>query len=92
MKLTVYTQPDCVQCDRTKKWLDDPSRGNLKGKYKVIDLSLDPQSLAAVKELGYMAAPVVIVNDNDDTKDEKHWYGFRPDLLKEFATNQKAAA
>lgn len=85
MNITVYTQPNCVQCDRTKKWLDDPTRGNLKDQYKVIDLAESPDDLAAVKELGYMAAPVVIVNDNGDTQDEKHWYGFRPDLLKEFA-------
>lgn len=92
--ITVYTKPDCVQCDRTKAWLDstEPNRGNMKGKYKVVDITEDLQALAAVKELGYMSAPVVIVNDNGDTHDEKHWYGFRPDLLKEFATTTKAAA
>ena len=92
MQITVYTQPDCVQCDRTKKWLDDPNRGNLKDQYHTVDLSKNPSDLEAVKALGYMSAPVVIVNDNGDTMDEKHWYGFRPDLLKEFTTNQKAAA
>lgn len=81
--VTVYTQPDCVQCDRTKKWLDDPKRGNLKGQYRVVDLADHPEDLAAVKALGYMAAPVVLVNLGD-TQDEKHWYGFRPDLLAEF--------
>ena len=91
MKLTVYTTPSCSQCNLTKNWLDDPKHGNLKGQYNVVDLTKDPQAYAAVQALGYASAPVVIVNDNDDTKDEKHWYGFRPDLLKEFATNQKEA-
>ena len=83
LHITVYTQPACVQCDRTKKWLDDPTRGNLQGQYDVVDLALDPQALAAVKAMGYLAAPVVVVNRTGDTKDEQHWYGFRPDLLKE---------
>ena len=55
--VTVYTQPDCVQCDRTKKWLDDPKRGNMAGLYRVVDLAESPEDLAAVKALGYMAAP-----------------------------------
>ena len=85
--ITVYTNPDCVQCDRTKKWLDDPKRGNLKGQYKVVDLSQDPEALAAVKALGYASAPVVIVGNPGSNDDETHWYGFRPDMLKEFAVN-----
>lgn len=76
---TVYTQPDCVQCDRTKKYLDGKG-----ATYGTVDLAQDPQALEAVKALGYLAAPVVVVNTNGDTKNEKHWYGFRPDLLKEF--------
>lgn len=88
-QVTVYTQPECVQCDRTKKWLDDPKRGNLQGQYRVVDLAESPADLAAVKALGYMAAPVVLVNTNGDTKDETHWYGFRPDMLAQFC---KAAA
>jgi glutaredoxin-like protein NrdH len=58
-----------------------------------VDLATNPEALAAVKALGYESAPVVIVNDNGDTKDEKHWYGFRPDMLREFVgTAQTAAA
>lgn len=63
----------------TKKWLDDPERGNLKGQYNVIDLSESPDDLSKVKELGYLSAPVVVAGN-------KHWYGFRPDLLKEATT------
>jgi glutaredoxin-like protein NrdH len=90
--VTVYTQPACVQCDRTKKWLDDPKRGNMEGQYKVVDLAENPEALEAVKALGYMAAPVVIVGNPGANDDETHWYGFRPDMLAEFARNPQTAA
>ncbi|MBG6085851.1 glutaredoxin-like protein NrdH [Zhihengliuella flava] len=70
----------------TKSWLD---KNNVT--YKTVDLSEDPQALAAVKGLGYMGAPVVIVS-RGDTRDESHWYGFRVDLLKEFCVSEGAAA
>jgi glutaredoxin-like protein NrdH len=90
--ITVYTTPNCSQCTMTKKWLDDPERGNLKGQYNIVDLSQDLQAYEAVKALGYASAPVVVVNTNGDTKDEQHWYGFRPDMLKEFALNAQLIA
>jgi glutaredoxin-like protein NrdH len=90
--ITVYTTPRCSQCTMTKKWLDDPERGNMEGQYEVVDLSQDPQAYEAVKALGYSSAPVVIVNTTGDTKDETHWYGFRPDMLSEFARNAQPVA
>ena len=89
--VTVYTTPTCSQCNMTKNWLDDPERGNLKGQYRVVDLTQSPDDFAAVKALGYGSAPVVIVNDDGDSTREKHWYGFRPDLLKEFCSVPAAA-
>lgn len=86
MEITVYSKPKCVQCNMTKDWLER------KGiSHHVVDLSTNPQALEAVKALGYAGAPVVIVNDDGDTTDEKHWYGFRPDLLQEFTTTKEAA-
>lgn len=91
--VTVYTTPSCSQCNLTKKWLDDPERGNLKGQYNVVDLSQDAEAYEAVKALGYSAAPVVIVGNPGANDDETHWYGFRPDMLREFVgTTQTAAA
>jgi len=86
---TVYTKPDCRQCDMTKKTLDRAGT-----PYATVDISLPENAadLAAIKALGYMGAPVVIVNDNGNTADEKHWYGFRPDLLAEFCAPEAAAA
>jgi glutaredoxin-like protein NrdH len=91
-KITVYTTPNCSQCNLTKKWLDDPKRGDLKGQYDVIDLSQDAEAYEAVKALGYAAAPVVIVGNPGANDDETHWYGFRPDMLKVFVGIPSAAA
>lgn len=74
MTVTVYTKPSCVQCTATYRALD--SKGI---EYEVLDLSADEQALAAVKELGYLQAPVVIT-------DEGHWSGFRPDKINELAS------
>lgn len=80
VQITVYSTPRCVQCKLTYSWLDE--RGI---PHRSVDLSKSPDDMAAVQALGYLRAPVVIVNDDGDTSNEKHWYGFRPDLLAEFA-------
>lgn len=67
--VTVYTLPACVQCDSTKRLL---TKNEIQ--YQEIDLSIDQEALAMVRELGYTAAPVVVVGDD-------HWSGFRPDKL-----------
>ena len=74
MTVTVYTKPSCVQCNATYRALD--SKGI---EYEVLDLSIDENALAQVKELGYLQAPVVIT-------DEGHWSGFRPDKIDELAS------
>lgn len=67
--VTVYTNPSCVQCDMTKKFLDKNSV-----EYKVVDLSQDKASLDMVIGLGFSAAPVVFAG-------EKKWAGFKLDHL-----------
>ena len=63
-----------MQCNATYRALD--SKGI---EYEVLDLSVDENALAQVKELGYLQAPVVIT-------DEGHWSGFRPDKIDELAS------
>lgn len=70
MTVTVYTLPNCIQCDMTKKYLD-----RHEVKYSVVDMSLDLQSAKVVADLGYKQAPVVVY-------DKFHWSGFRPDKVK----------
>ena len=73
MAITVYTKPSCVQCTATYRALEN------KGlEYEIFDLSVDEKALEAVKELGYLQAPVVIAGD-------EHWSGFRPDKIAELA-------
>lgn len=74
MSITVYTKPSCVQCNATYRALD------AKGiKYTPHDLSEDPSALERVKALGYMQAPVVVVEERGVVVD--HWSGFRPDKI-----------
>jgi glutaredoxin-like protein NrdH len=67
--VTVYTLPACVQCDSTKRLL---TRNSVE--YQEVDLSQDADAMSMVRELGYSAAPVVMVGDD-------HWSGFRPDKI-----------
>ena len=68
MVVTVYTKPQCVQCNMTY-------RLDAKGiSYTKIDITEDTQALEMVKSLGYLQAPVVIAG-------EEHWSGFRPDKI-----------
>lgn len=70
MSITVYSKPSCVQCDATYRALDKHGID-----YAVVDVTQDPEALAAVRELGYLQAPVVVAGT-------EHWSGFRPDKIK----------
>ena len=69
--ITVYSKPACMQCSMTHTALE---RAGLP--HHVIDVTENAAALAYVTdELGYSAAPVVVVDDHN------HWAGFRPDLI-----------
>lgn len=70
MQVTVYTTPTCPQCEMTKKVL---TKGNVQ--FDVVNLAEDDDAMAMVKDMGYVAAPVVIARD-------QHWSGFRLGLLE----------
>jgi glutaredoxin-like protein NrdH len=87
MTITVFSKPDCVQCDRTKIYLD---KKNLPyEEVDITDTENHPGALNFVKdELGFLQAPVVLVSDADwneisgaDIPFENRWSGFRPDAL-----------
>ena len=72
--ITVYSKPDCQQCRMTYLALD------AKGlDYQVVDVTESANALEFVKELGYLAAPVIVVSEHD------HWTGFRPDNIARVA-------
>ncbi|NMO02027.1 redoxin NrdH [Gordonia sp. TBRC 11910] len=75
MAITVYTKPACVQCNATYKALDKQGLS-----YEVVDISENPEARDYVMALGYLQAPVVVV-------DGEHWSGFRPDRIKALAVN-----
>lgn len=72
--VTVYTNPNCVQCDMTKRQFD-----KLGVKYEVVDLGrVSNETLDAWKAQGLMSAPIV-------TTDVKIWSGFKPAKIKSLA-------
>ena len=77
--ITVYTNPSCMACDATKKYLSERHT-----KFETVDLSTDELALSAVKDLGYRQAPVVFVRYPNGS--ETHWAGFRPDKLSGFVS------
>jgi glutaredoxin-like protein NrdH len=70
MTVTVYTLPDCIQCEMTRKYLD-----KYKIEYSSIDMSNNQEATELVAQLGFKQAPVVIY-------DKFSWSGFRPDKVK----------
>ncbi len=74
MTVTVYTTPSCIQCESTKKML---TKNEIE--FSVVDLSEDVAALEMVRSLGYASAPVVVAGD-------KHWSGFRPDMITSLAS------
>lgn len=76
--ITVYTKPDCVQCDMTKKWLDGHG---FKDAYAVADI-LEIANLAAAKSIGLLSAPVVLVSVDGVPGNEEMWAGFQPAQLQ----------
>ncbi|ABG94984.1 possible glutaredoxin-like protein [Rhodococcus jostii RHA1] len=73
MTVTVYTKPDCVQCNSTYRALDK------KGiDYSIVDLTENLSARDRVMGLGYLQAPVVVAGD-------QHWSGFRPDRIAALA-------
>ena len=78
--VTVYSKPDCHQCDRTKMNLD---RHGVE--HTTVDITTDQDAYDYVSSLGYKAAPVVVVNNGTD---DTHWYGYRPDMIRQYILNR----
>lgn len=67
---TVYTLPNCVQCDMTKKLMEREGIA-----YETVDLSTNDEAMEHVRSLGYQSAPVVISGN-------QHWSGFKVERIK----------
>ena len=67
--IKIYSKPNCMACNFSKKYLDD------KGvKYEEIDVINDKEALAMLRDKGYAQLPVV------DIDGELHT-GFQPSIL-----------
>ena len=70
-KVVVYTKPSCVQCNATYRALDKAGIA-----YESVDVTENDEARDYVLALGYLQAPVVVVDDAE------HWAGFRPERIK----------
>ncbi|MDY6062689.1 MAG: glutaredoxin-like protein NrdH [Erysipelotrichaceae bacterium] len=70
-KITVYSKSGCIQCNFTKKFLEEH---NLE--YTNKDVELSSVALKEVKELGFTSLPVIVIEGL------KPFNGFRPDILE----------
>lgn len=70
-EVIVYSKPNCMQCEFTKRWLHENGI-----PYTTYDVTKDELSLDYIKRLGYQNLPVVYVDK------KRHWFGFRPDLME----------
>ena len=67
--VTVFSKNNCMQCNMVKKWLVDKAV-----QFKEINIDDEPQYIDHVKEMGFMAAPIIV-------KDSLSFSGFRPSEL-----------
>lgn len=75
--ITVYTKPNCVSCNFTKKFLEENDI-----EHSVVDVTKDSVALDMIKLHGYQGVPVVAINRFDNS-----WSGFRPDRLEELVSD-----
>jgi glutaredoxin-like protein NrdH len=75
--LTVYSKPNCVQCNATYRSLDKAGV-----EYDVVDITLDPDARGYAMSLGHLSAPVVVVTKPDGAITS--WGGYSPDSIKAF--------
>lgn len=69
-KIVIYTTPNCMQCQFTKKYLDENHI-----PYEIRDVSAKEEYRREVLELGFQAVPVVLIDGQEP------FYGFRPEKL-----------
>lgn len=69
-RVLVYTKPNCIQCDRTKKLLIKEGI-----PHTMVDVNEDKQAAEYLRAKGVKAMPLVVTPDGE-------WTGFRPDRIR----------
>lgn len=75
--LTVYSKPNCMQCEMTKIWLNQN-----KIPFETVDTKANPEALELLSHYGWQALPVVAIDD-EISDNSKSWSGFQIDKLEE---------
>lgn len=70
---TVYTKPNCVQCEQTKRYMEKNGI-----EYTTVDITEDQEAFEMVLGMGFKSAPVVITPTDS-------WAGFQPDKINALA-------
>jgi glutaredoxin-like protein NrdH len=65
----VYGKPQCVQCEYTKKKLDEK-----KIPYVYHDITAEPEARKLVEQTGMLQLPLVVAG-------EQSWHGLSPDKI-----------
>lgn len=83
MTITLYSRPECGQCEQTKKILDRKSLS-----YNEINVDEDEDARKLVQESAEAmkaspALPMVVVSNHPKRGDTTTWHGFRYDMLKD---------
>lgn len=71
--ITIYSKHNCMQCKFTKNWLDEHEI-----EYLELDCTKDTNYLDEVRNLGFSALPVIVIDGHDP------FYGFNPDKLERY--------
>jgi len=74
--ITVYSKPNCMQCNFTKMWLTQN-----KIPFEVVDIEANPGALELLKHYGYSSLPVVAIDD-ELSDESKTWAGFQIEKLE----------
>lgn len=77
MKIVLYTKPGCGPCGATRHAME--SRGV---PFETVNVMDDDAALDAIKGLGYLTVPVVLVQDGHAAE---HWGGFQLDRIADLA-------
>ena len=80
-EITVYSKENCFQCRATTRHLD---KAGVTYTLKKIDQ--DPDAAEEVRQMGFLAAPVVVANIRGVQTD---WSGFNPDRLNEYIASHE---
>ena len=71
-QITLYSKPNCMQCNFTKKFFEDN-----QVPFVIKDVFESEEALEEVKALGFQSLPVVVADGIEP------FFGFRPDILEQ---------